>query len=332
VAIRRSDGRVDNFGPRKCPEDWGVGKLGVAKATIRASEIAQQLRNGSLSRESVVAETVWEFAQRMRAKENNRDSTERRWRHATSHWRESLGAVDVRALTRRDVEDWYEAFLRDTEFESSGINLVLSKAKWVLSRLHTEGLTASDLSAVCRSIPVAGKVRANITIGHLRAAFAGPWRGNVYFAVLCATGMRRGELEQAQPSQWQPPFLVLSPEHTKTKSGRVVPIPAALHDSLAALLGNAKSPPHYGRVAQQGFGVCGIEGETIHSLRRMVISDMARLGIRRGVIKALVGHTGGDMTDHYDGAAGDETLQAVERYWAECVRVVYEQSAEEAKL
>lgn len=323
VAVRRSDGRVDNFGPRKCPEDWGTGKVGVAKATIRAAEIAQQLRTGNLSRQSVVSETVWEFAQRMRARENNRASTEARWHTATAHWRTSLGAIEVRALTRRDVESWYEEFISFATYEPAGINLVLSRLKWALSRLHAEGLLTVDLSPVCRSVPARATLRANLTVEDLRPAFSGPWRGDPYFAILSVTGMRRGELENATLQQWSAPYLVLGSEHVKTKVGRTVPIPEELHAPLVELLQNRRSRGWRTTLAMRGFAACNKPNESVHSLRRMTISDMSRLGIRRGVVRALVGHTGGDMTDHYDGSAADETRAAVERYWAECVRAVY---------
>lgn len=329
IAIKRSDGRRDEYGPRRCPEEWGTGRVGVAQAVLRAEEIAKQLRDGTLSSSTVVSETVWEFAQRMRARENNRATTEARWKSATTFWRDTLGALEARAIRRRDVEEWYSAFVASTDLEPGGVNLILSKLKWTLSRLHTDGLQSVDLSVVCRSVPVTKQVRANLTVEDLRPAFAGVWRDWGYFAILAVTGMRRGELENATLSQWSPPFLILSSEHVKTKVGRRVPIPAELHSTLLELLSKRTAGHTFSHLARKGFDLCGKPDESIHSLRRMAISDMSRLGIRRGVIKALVGHTGGDMTDHYDGAAGEETLRAVERYWTECVRVVYRNEPKE---
>lgn len=323
VAVTRSDGRRDEYGPRQCPEDWGTGRLGVAKALLRAEEIAKQLRDGTLSQTVVVSETVWQFAQRIRAQENNRASTESRWASATAHWRDSLGGVPTSSITRRDIEDWYGEFVASTKLQPSGVNLILTGLRWVLRRLHADGLVATDLSVVCRSLAVNKQMRENLRITDLVPAFRGVWAGQVYFAVLAVTGMRRGELEKATLSQWVPPFIVLRPTDTKTNVGRRVPIPAELHGELENLL---RAQPTRGRweyLGRRGFEAIGQPNESIHSLRRMCISDLARIGVRRGVIKALVGHTGGDMTDHYDGAAGEETLVAVERYWTECVRSVY---------
>ena len=329
IAIKRSDGRRDEYGPRQCPEEWGTGRVGVAQAVLRAEEIAKQLRDGTLSNSTVVSETVWEFAQRMRARENNRASTEVRWKTATAHWRNTLGALEARAITRRDVEEWYAAFIASTDLEPAGTNLILSKLKWTLSRLHVDGLQAADLSVVCRSVPVTKQVRANLTIEDLRPAFADVWKDFCYFAILAVTGMRRGELENATLSQWSPPFLTLNSEHVKTKVGRRVPIPAELHPALLQFLSTRIARTTLSEIGRRGFALCGKPDESVHSLRRMAISDMSRLGIRRGVIKALVGHIGGDMTDHYDGAAGEETLRAVERYWTECVRGVYRNEPKE---
>lgn len=329
IAVKANDGRRREFGPSQCPEEWGTGRVGVAQAVLRAEEIAQQLRDGTLSKSTVVSETVWEFAQRMRGRENNRASTEVRWKSATAHWRNTLGALEARAITRRDVEEWHSAFVARTDLEPSGMNLVLSKLKWTLSRLHVDGLQSVDLSVACRSVPVAKEMRANLTFEDLRPAFAGPWKDSGYFAILAVTGMRRGELENATLSQWSPPFLMLNSEHVKTKVGRRVPIPAELHLALSQLLSTRSARTTLSDIARRGFVLCGKPDESIHSLRRMAISDMARLGIRRGVLKALVGHTGGDMTDHYDGAAGEETLKAVERYWTECVRGVYRNESKE---
>jgi hypothetical protein len=323
VAITRSDGRRDEYGPRQCPEEWGTGRVGVAKALLRAEEIAKQLRNGTLSQTAVVSETVWEFSQRLRARENNRASTALRWAVNTAHWRDSVGALPAGSLTRRDIEDWYSQFVASTKLHPSSVNLILGTVKWVLRRLHADGITGVDLAVVCRSLPVNKEVRQNLRITDLAPAFRGVWAGQVYFAVLAVTGMRRGELEKATLDRWNPPFISLRPEDTKTNVGRMVPIPLELHEELESLLRAHRSRWHWEHVGKRGFAAAGVPNESMHSLRRMCISDMARMGVRRGVIKALVGHTGGDMTDHYDGAAHTETVLAVERYWAECVRSVY---------
>ncbi|MBU6159787.1 MAG: hypothetical protein KGO50_01590 [Myxococcales bacterium] len=295
----------------------------MAKALLRAEEIAKQLRDGTLSNTAVISETVWEFSQRTRARENIRASTELRWGVNSMHWRDSLGALPADSVTRRDIEEWYGQFLASTKLQPSSANLVLSNLKWVLRRLHVDGVTPVDLSTVCRSLAVNREMRQNLRIADLAPAFGGVWAGQVYFAVLAVTGMRRGELEKATINRWSPPFITLRPEDTKTNVGRTVPVPAELHDELERLLRSDKSRAQWDYLGRRGFVAAGFPNESIHSLRRMCISDMARIGVRRGVIKALVGHTGGDMTDHYDGAADNETLVAVERYWAECVRSVY---------
>jgi integrase len=295
----------------------------VAKALLRAEEIAKQLRDGTLSQTAVVSESVWEFAQRIRARESNRASTETRWAINASHWRDSVGALSADSVTRRDIEEWYGRFIATTKLQPSSANLILANLKWVLRRLHVDGLTASDLSTVCRALVVNREARENLSISDLAPAFSGAWAGQTYFAVLAVTGMRRGELEKATMNRWSPPFLTLRPEDTKTNVGRSVPIPLELHSEFERLLQSKKSRGQWQYLGKRGFTAAGFPNESIHSLRRMCISDMARIGVRRGVIKALVGHTGGDMTDHYDGPAGSETLRAVEHYWAECVRRVY---------
>lgn len=329
ITVTLPGGRRIDYGPRQCPEDWGCGRAGIAKAHLKAIDIIEQIQSGQLDRTRAIEESFLEFADRTRAATPIRESSMGIWHLSRALWADRLGPLPVRAVTLDDVRSWYADYMAATDHEPATISSRLMGLRFVLRAAHREGLHSTDLGRVLR-IPsaTAAPARQNITVDELAPAFAGPWSGTaVFWATLCVTGMRRGELEGLRPAELRDGAVHLSAERTKTKQPRSVPIPAELWPALQAFAVRTDRPrrDRWTRLGVQGLKACGLveRGATIHSLRRMAVSELGRMGFRPALIQVLVGHKSQTMTEFYDGPAQQELHQMVERFWAERVRGVY---------
>ena len=332
ITVTLPGGRRVDYGPRQCPEEWGCTKTGVAKAHVKACEIVEQIRSGQLDRARAIEETFLEFADRARAAVPVRDSSLGVWQLSRALWADTLGPLPVRSVTLDDVRRWYQSYLDTTDHGPATITSRLTALRFVLRAAHREGLHGTDLGRILRtpgsSAPAA---RHNISVDELAPAFAGPWSSTaVYWATLCVTGMRRGELEGLRPHELVSGHIRLSAARTKTGQPRSVPVPADLWAPLQAFAEADPRPNRYAwlRTGHLGFAACGLSemGATPHSLRRMVVSELGRMGFRQPLIQVLIGHKGQTMTEFYDGPQADELRQMVEQFWALRVRRVYELS------
>ena len=328
VTVTLPGRRAIEWGPRQCPDEWGTGRVGIAKATVRAEEIAEQMRDGSLVRSVPVSETVEAFARRMRAAQEVRSSTEASWWSCARQWLPVLGSLPIAALTADDLQRWQEG-IAEQEWKPLHRRNVLRTLRQVLQAAHRDGLHRTNLShRLSAATGTAQPRRDNLTWEDVTPALLGmPSYYARYFLLLGLTGMRGMELRTATPADLVDGWLHVSEDRSKTHAARSVPIPAELTDALCAWLAGPR-PDLGGRRSRKHWSRRGLP-QTPHALRRMCVSELRVLGVREALVSALVGHSAQTMTEFYDGPRGrSELVDVMELYWRSRVRSVYQQLTE----
>lgn len=135
-----------------------------------------------------------------------------------------------------------------------------------------------------------------------------------YYEILYLTGMRRGELLKAQPSQIVDNWLVLKAKDTKTKKSRRVP----LNDRALELIKNrlpftmcANSYLNHWNEAREALGYKDDPEFVPHVLRHtratMALSKTRNLA----VVQKLLGHATVRTTQRYAKVLDDDLMEAV---------------------
>jgi integrase len=76
------------------------------------------------------------------------------------------------------------------------------------------------------------------------------------------------------------------------------------------------------KAAERLWAACGVEGATLHDLRRTATTEMTRLEVPRLVVAKILGHADSDVTGRYDKHAYDrEKRGALEKWAAELERI-----------
>lgn len=119
------------------------------------------------------------------------------------------------------------------------------------------------------------------------------------------TGCRWSELYELQPEHCHPDHIEIA--HAKTAAGvRIVP----LCDKVKTLLPVEPIPSY------SAFNVAFKEvlpGHHIHDTRHTFITMLTEAGVDSRIIKAIVGHKGNDITDHYTHITLETMLEAVNK-------------------
>lgn len=323
VSVTLAGGRSMEWGPRQCPVEWGTGTVGVARATVRAAEIAEQLKGGTLIRAVPVSETVEQFARRYRRSLQVRASTQRTWWACAGNWLPTLGPLSIAALTVSDLEAWQRTMAAGDQSPSYR-RLVISGLRAMLSAAHREGIHARNLGATLRTDSVVQPKRLNFTWPDIGAGLRTLSElDRVYFVTLGVTGMRGGELRSALPSDLRGGWLHISADRSKTATARDVPVPTELRPDVERWLAEPAGRRTREQRLRHVWHRAGLP-DSPHALRRMCVSELGSLGYRQALVSTLLGHSSRSMTEHYDGARGrQELVDMVEDYWARRVRDVY---------
>jgi integrase len=328
VTVTLPGGRSLEWGPRQCPAEWGTGRVGIAKATVRAEEIAEQMRDGSLVRSVPVSETVEAFTKRHRDALNVRASTQATWWSCARQWLPTLGALPIAALTARDVQRWQDSTAGE-EWKPLYRRNVIRTLRQVLEAAHRDGLHRTNLALrLSAATGTAQASRDNLTWEDVTPTLLQmpPYYAR-YFFLLGLTGMRGMELRTATPDDFTDGWLHVSEARSKTRTARRIPIPSELTYALHAWLSGPR-PDFAGTIARSHWRRSDLP-ETPHALRRMCVSELDALGVRKVLVSALVGHSAQSMTEFYDGPRGrSEMVDMMERYWSSRVRSVYRQLVE----
>ena len=149
------------------------------------------------------------------------------------------------------------------------------------------------------------------------------WK-NILYRLMCitaaVTGMRLGEVLALMPKNvlkdrieviwsWSPTDKL---KPTKTNKPRTVPIPEPLYKMLARefptdtegfiFSRNGEKPYTESAVAVALKNRCeklGIVGKTFHSFRSFVDTQMMSDNVNGEVVRAIIGHSSPEMTEHY---------------------------------
>jgi integrase len=330
LTVRMPGGRREEYGPRQCPEEWGIGKQGQFRAHLHAVEMRKRIEAGMLDRSQPTVMTVRDYAQAVRAAAPCAPVTLALWHTSAEHWLQAMGDIVLTDWQLQDVKRWWRDWSQEhaDQYKHNTIMAIVGSLRFVTSRAWRSGHMKQDYGASIILERQTAERRENLRVEQLAPAFAGPWSEywRPFFGLLATCGFRRGEVEQLQPDQLRDGCIWLSDGQTKTRTARRVPVPPELYELAAAW---AARPERVARVTvakvfHRGAKACGIVGFTPHSLRRMVVSELLSMGYREALVSALVGHSAKTMTQYYDGARGaGEIREMVERYWDLRVRHVY---------
>ena len=155
---------------------------------------------------------------------------------------------------------------------------------------------------------------------------------------LVLTGQRRGEVAQAAVAEVSTDVWSIPPSRMKAGAAHSVPLApmaAALFADAARLAlpsayvfpgkGGAAMDPHsVTRALNRLNGALGIEGATVHDLRRTVASEMARIGVAESIISRVLAHTQSGITARvYNRHSYDTEKRAAFAMWeTELLRIV----------
>lgn len=250
---------------------------------------------------------------------------------------ETFGNRQISKLTREELQG-FQANLRQ-RYSPSYIDQITDTAKWMITEALDSEIVGGDLLKPFRKLKGLLRKGANARkrvlthdeyrrlfdalLPHLKPVVAmGYW-----------TGMRQGEILKLtwDKVDLQKRLIHLGASDTKERRPKTVPIARPLRDILLTLPGRASagqvmtyagrgmaditqgieaacraSGIAYGRHTPQGF--------IFHDLRHTFTTNARRAGLHPNVVRAIMGHTGGnDMNQRYDTVVGSDLVAAVDR-------------------
>jgi integrase len=127
------------------------------------------------------------------------------------------------------------------------------------------------------------------------------------FQLLTLTGARRDEIAGLRWSEIKDDTIILSRDRTKGGERHSIPlVPAALDiirglprigDSDFVFTTNGRTPVSgFSKIKKRLDGITKIPAWRVHDLRRVVATNLQRLGINLQVIEAVLGHVGGSRS------------------------------------
>jgi integrase len=217
------------------------------------------------------------------------------------------GNRPIASITRKEVDGMLDALVDDTPVLANRVHSITRKLfGWAVEK---EVIPASPLAGL--KAPAEEKSRERIlTDQELRAVWqAADQVGPPYGALvklLILTGQRRGEIAGLTWDEvdLEKRLVTLPAARTKNSCTHEVPLSPA---AAALIEGLPRRSERYvfslGGGPINGFGkdktridkACGVEGWTLHDLRRTAASGMARLGVNLPVIEKILNHVSGSF-------------------------------------
>lgn len=119
------------------------------------------------------------------------------------------------------------------------------------------------------------------------------------------TGLRYSELQDLLPEDCHEDYIEI--RHAKTAAGiRIVPLADKVKKLLPIIKASSKST--YDRRIDEL-----IPGHTAHDTRYTCVTLLTEAGVDPRIIKAIVGHKTGDITDHYTKISLEAKLKAINK-------------------
>lgn len=327
-----------------------LGAIRRKDAQARRVITLNELLNGTYQRAPTVRlyfgefcdKFLTEFAQGTRA-----PATLRLYRERLVRPRKEFQGFRLDQIRREDLE----RFIGAMPVSNRSKNIMLSILRLVFQKaLDWHHLTVSNAHGIRRWPEEKGGSRSltETEVGRL-LEMATPWQKAV-IQVMILTGMRPGELSQLkfQDINWEEHSLkIVSARDRKTKNrkSRIIPMTPDLEATLKSLwerwpnmqFGNGSSPhPYFPRTeAQREYVFChvdgrpigifrpgmtrlfqkaGIQGVTLHGLRKTFCSMLARHGAHPKEAQTLLGHADVRLTmEIYTEVQSDQLRVAVNR-------------------
>lgn len=327
-----------------------LGQVNRKTAELRRSKILEELLNGSYNGTPSVRlhfgafceKFITEFAQGTRA-----PSTVALYSDRLKAARQRFQGYFLDQIRREDVE----RLIGGLHGGNRSKNIMLSVLRLVFQKaVEWRYLKVSPAHSIRRWTEEKGGSRSltETELGRL-LGLASPWQKAV-IQVMFSTGMRAGELSQLkfQDINWDEHSLKIVSAHdrkTKNRRSRTIPMTLDLESTLKFLwenwpnmqYGNGSAPLQYlpRTEAQREYVFChkdgrpigifrssmkkllkkaGIEGVTLHGLRKTFCSMLARHGAHPKEAQTLLGHADVRLTmEIYTEVQTDQLRKAVDR-------------------
>ena len=218
----------------------------------------------------------------------------------------TLGAVPVTEIRRADVRDLVRALAIEKPIAANRCLATVRRAlAWAVAQDKLDANPAAGIEAPAEEVS-RDRVLSNAEIATLWPAFGqlGYPFGPV-FQLLLLTGARRNEVGGMAWSEVDGDIWSLPGERTKNNRPHIVPLSTTAReilDNVAQIDGsdliftsNGKRPVSgWGRAKERLDKIAGVEGWTLHDLRRTLVTGMNEaLNIEPHVVEAVVNHQSG---------------------------------------
>jgi integrase len=250
---------------------------------------------------------------------------------------ETFGTRQVSLLTREELQG-FQAALRE-RYSASYVDQIVDSIRWMITEALDAEIIGGDLLKPFRKLKNLLRKGANarkrvLTHGEYLQLYdrLKPHLKPVV-AMAYWTGMRQGEILKLT---WDRVdlgrrLIHLKAEDTKERRAKTIPIARPLRDILMTLPGRAAEGyvmTYAGRAVRditQGIeAACSASGIaygrfapgafTFHDLRHTFTTNARRAGLHPNVVRAIMGHSGGnDMNVRYDTIEPADLIAAVDR-------------------
>ncbi|WP_395454649.1 tyrosine-type recombinase/integrase [Azospirillum melinis] len=294
--------------------DLPAQEAGAEAAAQKAAEEAAELTIEKLSDRYLT-----EYRAHSRA--SSSENCERELRYLTN----DMGAAVVSTVTADDVKALVRRLTKDKP--------VMAARVWGRARAFLAWAVEANIIAVnpCASVSRRSLQRSLIlrreeprdralSDDELRRVLAAceaiGYPSGWYVRMLVLTGQRRDEVREMPWKEISGDDWVIAPARYKTRISQLVPLPSQARELLRAVKAiqpegrefvftsshkpkKAYSSTH--EVKKRIDGISGVEGWTLHDIRRTVRSGMGRIGIPRDTAERVLGHlVGGKLDRVYD--------------------------------
>jgi len=325
-----------------------LGCIGKKEAEIRRMAVLNELLNGTHQQTPTVRLFLGEFCDKFLAdfaQGTRAPGTVRLYRDRLGKLRQEFQGCHLDQINREGLE----RFIGTQLLNNRSKNILLSVLRLLFQKaVEWRYLAVSPAQGVRRWTEEKGGSRSltEAELGRL-LDMATPWQKAVLL-VMVQSGMRPGELSQLkfEDINWDDHLLKIVSGHerkTKNRESRVIPMAPDLEDTLEFLkenwpnmqYGNGTSPrPYLPRTTAQReyvfchgdgrpvgifrpsmnrlFSKAGIQGVTLHGLRKTFCSLLARHGAHPKEAQTLLGHADVRLTmEIYTEVQTDQLRRAV---------------------
>lgn len=236
-----------------------------------------------------------------------------------------LGRATVSTISVAQINEWLVSLPEKDKISRSTANQCMDTLTKVLD--HAVRLRIIQKNP-CRDVESLGDDSERypaFTREEVRALIGRPedWKNMLYrlmYITASVTGMRLGEVLALMPQNvlrdrievvwsWSPTDKL---KPTKTNKPRTVPIPEPLYRMLAREFPSNREGFIFSRDGVKPYtesavavalkkrcGKLGIKGKTFHSFRAFVDTQMMSDNVNSEVVRAMIGHSSPEMTEHY---------------------------------